>query len=195
MRKTNRLSRALSFLLVLTFHISTQYSLAQTNKVSPEESSAKSTFFKTHKMPVTTDGDTTLKSTQLNNLSAENQNKADAVSLEHIQFTEKHQQRTFMWQYYSGIFLFVMVVVIVLMGLLLSFKQFQLTAEQVRYNLKTSKEERVVIETGGSTTMELSQTGMKINTAVIGLAILFLSLAFFFLYLKYVYVIEVVNTT
>jgi hypothetical protein len=180
-------------LLALTCQIFLQHSFAQTSDDSTGEKSATSTYFKTHPVPVVTED---AKNTDTSDYKFSNafQNKAEAVTFDHLQFTEKHQQRTFMWQYYSGIFLFIMVIAIVVMGLLLSFKQFQLTAEQVKYNLKTSREERVVIENGDSTSMEISQTGLKINTAVIGLAILFLSLAFFFLYLKYVYVIEVVDT-
>lgn len=108
-------------------------------------------------------------------------------------FAERHQERTFAWQYYSGIVIFIMVMLIVIMGLVLSFKQFQLTEKQVHANITKPKAETSAIEST-TTDIEISQTGLKINTGVIGLAILFLSLAFFFLYLKYVYGISAVDT-
>ena len=113
--------------------------------------------------------------------------------LKRADFAAYHQQRSFAWQYYSSICIFIMVMLIVGMGLVLSFKQFQLTEKQVRANLTKTKEETTTVE-GTNSDIEISQTGLKINTGVIGLAILFLSLAFFFLYLKYVYGISVVDT-
>ena len=113
--------------------------------------------------------------------------------LKQADFAAYHQQRSFAWQYYSGIFIFFMVMLIVIMGLVLSFKQFQLTEKQVKANITKPKEEITTIEST-ATNIEISQTGLKINTGIIGLAILFISLAFFFLYLKYVYGISVVDT-
>lgn len=112
--------------------------------------------------------------------------------LKQYDFSVMHQQRSFAWQFYSSIVIFFMVVFIVVMGLVLSYKQFQLTEVQVKSNIAKPKSETTEIKTE-ETNIEFSQTGLKINTGVIGLAILFLSLAFFFLYLKYVYQIEVID--
>ncbi|MDR6844251.1 hypothetical protein [Flavobacterium granuli] len=112
--------------------------------------------------------------------------------LKQYDFTAMHQQRSFAWQFYSGICIFIMVVFIVAMGLVLSYKQFKLTEIQVKANISKPKSETTVIESE-ETNIEISQTGLKINTGVIGLAILFLSLAFFFLYLKYVYPIDIID--
>jgi hypothetical protein len=108
-------------------------------------------------------------------------------------FAAMHQQRSFAWQFYSSIIIFVLVIFIVVMGLVLSYKQFQLTEVQIKSNILKPKSETIEVETE-NTNIEISQTGLKINTGVIGLAILFLSLAFFFLYLKYVYQIDVIDT-
>lgn len=113
--------------------------------------------------------------------------------LKQYDFTAMHQSRCFTWQFYSSIFIFMMVMLIVGMGLVLSYKQFQLLEVQVKANISKPKSETTTIE-AENTNIEISQTGLKINTGVIGLAILFLSLAFFFLYLKYVYQIEIVET-
>lgn len=113
--------------------------------------------------------------------------------LKQYDFAVMHQQRCFAWQFYSSIIIFIMVVLIVVMGLILSYKQFQLTAVQVKSNISKPKSETTEV-TPENTNIEISQTGLKINTGVIGLSILFLSLAFFFLYLKYVYQIDVIDT-
>ena len=113
--------------------------------------------------------------------------------LKQADFAAYQQQRSFAWQYYSSICIFIVVMFIVIMGLVLSFKQFQLTEKQVTANITKPKEETITVENTNAN-FEISQTGLKINTGVIGLAILFMSLAFFFLYLKYVYGISVVDT-
>ena len=112
--------------------------------------------------------------------------------LKQADFAAYQQQRSFSWQYYSSICIFIMVVFIVVMGVVLSFKQFQLTEKQVKANITRPKEEVLTVDNTNAD-FQISQTGLKINTGVIGLAILFMSLAFFFLYLKYVYNISVVE--
>jgi hypothetical protein len=85
----------------------------------------------------------------------------------------------------------MMVMIIVGMGLVPSYKQFQLLEVQVKANISKPKSETTTIE--AENTIEISQTGLKINTGVIGLYFIsFISL--FFLYLKYVYQIEIVET-
>lgn len=113
--------------------------------------------------------------------------------LKQFDFAAMHQQRCFAWQFYSSILIFIMVIFIVGMGLVLSYKQFQLSEVQVKANIAKPKSEVTAVESE-NTNIEISQEGLKINTGVIGLAILFLSLAFFFLYLKYVYQIDVIET-
>lgn len=107
-------------------------------------------------------------------------------------FNVEHQKRTFTQQYFSSIFIFIMVVVIVCMGLVLSYKQFKLNEEIVRHSMTQNSG---IIDKGidTSASMEVSKDGIKMNTAVIGLMILVISLVFFFLYLTYVYPIEIVK--
>jgi cytochrome c-type biogenesis protein CcmH/NrfG len=145
--------------------------------------------------------DSSKTKTQLNRTNFESLNKEGNTAYDSIQFDRKlkeydftvmHQQRCFTWQFYSSILIFIMVIFIVVMGLVLSYKQFQLSEVQVKANIAKPKSEVTAVETE-STNIEISQTGLKINTGVIGLAILFLSLAFFFLYLKYVYQIDIID--
>lgn len=97
-----------------------------------------------------------------------------------------------------------MVIAIVIMGLVLSYKQFKLNERMLvpAKTISTSHSEINTVsesltlkpaEVFTTNTIELSKDGIKISTAVIGLIILTLSIAFFFLYLKYVYPISFVE--
>lgn len=118
----------------------------------------------------------------------------DSVVLEaqaqHQVFAVAHQKRTFTQQYYSSIIIFIMVLAIVVMGLILSYKQFKLNEEIVRHSIK-EKRENIDNGTNTEASLEVGKDGIKMNTAVIGLMILAISLVFFFLYLRFVYHIEV----
>jgi hypothetical protein len=107
-------------------------------------------------------------------------------------FNVQHEKRAFKLQFYSSIFIFIMVVVIVCMGLVLSYKQFKLNEEIVKHSMKQNTG---TIDKGTDTasSMEVSKDGIKMNTAVIGLMILVISLVFFFLYLRFVYHIEIIK--
>ncbi|MFY8108259.1 MAG: hypothetical protein ACOVO9_04670 [Bacteroidia bacterium] len=109
-----------------------------------------------------------------------------------IVFNVNHEKRAFLLQFYSSIFIFIMVVLIVGIGLFLSYKQFKLNEEIVRNSLKNNS---VNIDKGTDTasTLEVNKDGIKMNTAVIGLMILVISLVFFFLYLNFVYKIDFIK--
>lgn len=84
----------------------------------------------------------------------------------------EHRQRVFEWQYYSGIVIFIMVIGIVSIGLYFSWMQFH--ANENPNSMPES-------------TIEASTTGLKVSSPVLGVIILVLSLAFFYLYLVHVY--------
>jgi hypothetical protein len=86
-----------------------------------------------------------------------------------------HRSRTFEWQYRSSQIIFGVVIGIVLIGLYFSWLQFH--AEGMK-------------GTGLSTSLEGSKDGFKISSPVLGVIILVLSLAFFYLYLVHVYPIS-----
>lgn len=86
-----------------------------------------------------------------------------------LQFRDK----VFAWQHRSSQIIFVVVILIVAVGLYFSWIQFH------------AKEGDV-----GETTMEASKTGFKLSSPVLGVIILVLSLAFFYLYLVHVYPIN-----
>src|SRR5690606_4356553 len=100
------------------------------------------------------------------------------------------------------IIIFILVVIIVAMGLVLSYQQFKLNERLVTSQRSVKTQAAGEVATGNpsdvasvftTNTMEIGKDGLKINTAVIGLIILSLSIAFFFLYLKYVYPITFVE--
>lgn len=181
-------------ILVLLFSMSSSFSIAQKEKTADD---IVNDFASTlDSLPKKQAGKKELLQ-QLEQKFSINNPALDSVQLDRqlkqYDFIAMHQKRCFTWQFYSSIFIFVIVMLIVGMGLFLSYKQFQLLEVQIKDNLLKPKAETTTIESE-TTNIEISQTGLKINTGVIGLAILFLSLAFFFLYLKYVYQIEIIET-
>lgn len=84
----------------------------------------------------------------------------------------EHRRRVFEWQYYSSIVIFFMVVFIVSLGLYFSWMQFHATENP---------------NDMPSSNIEASTTSIKVSSPVLGVIILVLSLAFFYLYLVYVY--------
>ncbi|WP_298293737.1 hypothetical protein [uncultured Litoreibacter sp.] len=85
-----------------------------------------------------------------------------------------HRRKVFEWQYTSSLIIFFVVIGIVLIGLYFSWMQFH-----------AAKDGQV-----GETTMEASKDGFKLSSPVLGVVILVLSLAFFYLYLVHVYPIS-----
>lgn len=139
--------------------------------------------------------------------------KSEDLKIEEDRYGIKHGQKVYDFQYYTSIIIFAVVIFIVLTGLYLSYKQFEFTHEMLRNQTDakkaiiiqgpdattkitddtTSQETKADISLSGSTTFELSKDGIKINSAVIGLIILAISIAFFFLYLEYVYPVHVIK--
>ncbi|WP_350333584.1 hypothetical protein [Coralliovum pocilloporae] len=84
----------------------------------------------------------------------------------------RHRQDVFSWQHLSSRIIFFVVIIIVLAGLYFSWMQFHVDKDR---------------ESRETTTLEASQTGIKVSSPVLGVIILVLSLAFFYLYLVHVY--------
>ena len=86
-----------------------------------------------------------------------------------------HRTQVFAWQYLSARIIFFVVLTLVAIGIYFAWVQFKLDISS------TSK--------GGEKehTVELSTSGVKVSSPVLGVIILVLSLAFFYLYLVFVY--------
>jgi hypothetical protein len=91
-----------------------------------------------------------------------------------------HRLRVFNWQLLSAKITFVLVVILVTVGIYFSWLQFHAGLKGME---KTGS-------MGTETTLEASPTGIKVSSPVLGVIILALSLAFFYLYLVHVYPIE-----
>lgn len=83
------------------------------------------------------------------------------------------------WQTTSGKIIFWIVVTIVMFGIILSGIQFYLSAKS---NFDMPKSE-----------INLSYKGIRLHSSVLGLLILIISIAFFYLYLNYVYPVSTLN--
>jgi hypothetical protein len=92
----------------------------------------------------------------------------------------EHRQSVFAWQLLSSRIIFVLVIFLVLVGVYFSWLQFRLAM----------KGGAPFADRPQDTTFEASTTGLKVSSPVLGVIILALSLAFFYLYLLYVYPIN-----
>ncbi|WP_299224106.1 hypothetical protein [uncultured Psychroserpens sp.] len=112
-------------------------------------------------------------------------------------FTENldHRKQTFDWQLFSTKLIFFTVIIIVLCGLVFSGIQFKQSINHL--NKKTASTDSSSEDSSpilDKTEIELSLTnGVKINSSIIGLLILCVSIAFFYLYILYVYPINQIN--
>ena len=102
------------------------------------------------------------------------ENSVNASVLRYNEFIYDHRVSAYKWQLLSSKIIFGLVVVIVLVGLLLSYLQFT-----VNSRLPSTK--------SADSTIEISEHQLKVKSAVIGLVILVISLAFFYLYLQFAY--------
>jgi len=117
-------------------------------------------------------------------LSADNQalqQEAIAAYLQHGMASNEHQLRVFRWQLLSAKVTFGVVVILVGAGIYFAAVQFH-------HGLREGRGEQA------STELEASATGIRVSSPVLGVIILAISLAFFYLYLVHVYPIEFVGT-
>ncbi|MEO8174377.1 MAG: hypothetical protein ABI581_14885 [Sediminibacterium sp.] len=120
-----------------------------------------------------------------------------AKMMEYFHFTVDHRIHVLRWQFYSTIGIYFMVITIVLTGLWLSYRQFKMAepaSRTIPTGTKLAETELVVKDQSIlKTELEIGKDSIKINTAVIGLVILVVSIAFFFLYLQYAYSVSIIK--
>jgi hypothetical protein len=98
-----------------------------------------------------------------------------------------HRTRVFNWQHFSSRVIFVFVLLLVSAGLAFSYMQFRIYLRTVaRMKLPENPED----ERKMATDLEISTGGVKVSSNVLGVIILALSLAFFYLYLVHVFPIS-----
>lgn len=98
----------------------------------------------------------------------------------HIMESNRHQRDVFHWQLISAKIIFAVVILLVIAGIYFAAVQFH-------HGMKKGSGE------SGGTEFEASLKGIKVSSPVLGVIILTISLAFFYLYLLYVYPIDFVG--
>jgi hypothetical protein len=116
---------------------------------------------------------------------------------EYAVFAWQNRRDAFAWQSVATKVIFVVVIIVVFVGLYLSWMQFRIALQAplklTKPGTEGSTDETNPTRTADATnTIEVNTSGVKITSSVIGLVILTLSIVFFFLYLKFVYpIIEI----
>ena len=121
-----------------------------------------------------------LDQTKLNPANQALQDKAIGEYFVHVMESNQHQRNVFRWQLFSAKVIFVTVILLVVSGIYFAAVQFH-------HGLKTGKQGTE------NTDVEISLKAVKVSSPVLGVIILAISLAFFYLYLVHVYPIEFVR--
>lgn len=90
----------------------------------------------------------------------------------------EHRRRVFDWQYISTLIIFVVVILLVAIGIFFAWIQFRLSMSADNSNRDTA---------GDIHEVEISTSGVRVSSPVLGVIILTLSLAFFYLYLVHIF--------
>ncbi len=99
-----------------------------------------------------------------------------------------YRSRVFEWQLLSSRVIFVIVLVLVAAGIYFAAVQFHVAMMAAKRNMVNPP--AADAPNPLATQLEISAKGVVINSSVLGVIILGLSLAFFYLYLVYVYPIQ-----
>jgi hypothetical protein len=91
----------------------------------------------------------------------------------------RHRQRVFAWQLFSTKLIFAAVLLLVFLGMYFAALQFHAGLKFLRQGKPK--------EAGLKTELEISRDHGKVDSPVLGVIILLVSLAFFYLYLVFVY--------
>lgn len=104
----------------------------------------------------------------------------------------KHRRAVFDWQLLSSKIIFVIVIALVTVGVYFSWLQFMATGQTDVHGSGLRKADGTAAASASpaTTTIEASMKGIKVSSPVLGVIILMISLAFFYLYLVYVYPIS-----
>jgi hypothetical protein len=136
--------------------------------------------------------------------------KAINAEWEYRAYSWQHTRNVFVWQYWSGIVIFFVSVLLVVAGIVFA-------AWQLRYSMRLGSKRMEVMDAHAAvlnaaaaagdgtaasaaasepsdTTLKISATGLEVHSATLGVIILAFSMGFFYMYLKYVYPIQLVQT-
>jgi len=99
--------------------------------------------------------------------------KAYRAGLSYYEWGVEHRKRVLWWQHMSTRAIFFVVLFLVGAGIYFAWVQF-----------------RAAPASGATSELEISMQGVKVSSPILGVIILTLSLAFFYLYLIYVYPVQ-----
>ena len=122
---------------------------------------------------------------QVASLSQRQVDTINHIKIEYTKFAYDYKKGVFQWQLLSSKIIFCVVVVVVFMGLYLSYMQFRMSAQ--RFDKVHERHQKLIENPLTTTKLEISRDGIKVDSAVIGLIILVISIVFFFLYLRFVF--------
>ncbi len=138
------------------------------------------------------------------------QQKAIDAQLNYRIYSWKHTQQVFEWQYWSGIVIFWVIVLLVVAGIVFAAWQLQYSMQLGTKRLEvmdahaaaltaaaaagSEAAARAMASESSDTTLKISATGLEVHSATLGVIILAFSMGFFYMYLKYVYPIQLVQT-
>lgn len=91
----------------------------------------------------------------------------------------EHRRNVFWWQHVSTRIIFAVVLVLVAAGMYFAWMQFQLDLRRSAASGEAAPRD--------NTELELATSGIKVRSSVLGVIILVISLAFFYLFLVHVY--------
>lgn len=117
---------------------------------------------------------------ELNEENQALQQQAVSEYFHHVVESNAHQRNVFQWQLLSAKIIFAIVIVLVASGIYFAAVQFH-------HGIRSGKSAEQETE------FEASLKGIKVSSPVLGVIILTISLAFFYLYLVHVYPIEFVG--
>ncbi|MCG8698265.1 MAG: hypothetical protein MI922_09445, partial [Bacteroidales bacterium] len=114
------------------------------------------------------------------------------VGNEYNVFAFKHRIKVYKWQLVSAKIIFVISIIIVLVGLYMSYLHFRIST---KVSLSSDDSSQVNNKSNNNTSesptsFQFGKDGIKIQSTVIGLIILVISIVYFLMYLKYIYPIK-----
>lgn len=117
--------------------------------------------------------------------------------VEYYNWSLDFKEKTFRFQYRTGIAIFIIVSLVVFAGLCFSAWQFYLSMQQLKMQHAIARANpggpAAPADESMKSNLEISATGVKVNSSVLGVIILVISIAFFYLYLVHVYPISFVS--
>ena len=138
-----------------------------------------SILFITLLLPCVSFSQTDIDFERLSEEAKDEEASAIAIEDEYRKWLITHQKRVFGWNHVSSVIIFFFVMAIITMGLYFSYIQF-------RESIHTAQNKDL-----SPSTMKIGQSGVEISSSIVGLLILIVSLAFFYLYLENVYPVQI----